>query len=137
MASPRRSAWAGLALGVLLSGATPLASQGFNDASWRLTATADEILATLSSFTVPPLGSFDLWWLPASPRVSIEMPGSILEADLVASPSLSPRQQRSARRRRRAWSTSPDPSSISNLGSLSRGRQSLRRTATPPRREIW
>jgi hypothetical protein len=74
------------ASGAGLSGT--LGGQAFNDASWRLTATADETLATLSSFTVPPLGSFDLWWLPASPRVSIEIPGSVLEADLLPSPSL-------------------------------------------------
>ncbi|MEB3170744.1 MAG: hypothetical protein VKK43_05165 [Synechococcaceae cyanobacterium] len=42
-----------------------------SNASWRLTATADESLATNTVFTIPGLGSFDLWWLTANPRLTV------------------------------------------------------------------
>lgn len=62
-----------------------LGSEAFSDASWSLTATADEQLSTLTSFTVPPLGSFNLWSLPVSPRLTIATSGQSLEADLLPS----------------------------------------------------
>ncbi|MEB3333757.1 MAG: hypothetical protein VKP70_02100 [Cyanobacteriota bacterium] len=60
-----------------------LGGTAFVDASWSMTATADETLATFSSFTAPGLGTFDLWWLPVSPRVTIQTMASLLEADLL------------------------------------------------------
>jgi hypothetical protein len=62
-----------------------LAGSDFSNASWRLTATAEEGLSTNTVFTVPSLGSFDLWWLQANPRLTIETPGQSLEADLLPS----------------------------------------------------
>jgi hypothetical protein len=64
-----------------------LGGTAFVDASWSMTATADETLATLSTFTAPGVGTFNLWWLPVSPRVTIQTMASMLEADLLpASP---------------------------------------------------
>jgi hypothetical protein len=107
MASALPPALARLAVGLLLVGAAPLPSQAmlvysasgagisgslgsasFSNASWRLTATANEALAQLSTFTVPPLGTFQLWWLPAAPQLTIETPTSVLMADLLPSPTL-------------------------------------------------
>jgi hypothetical protein len=107
MASFVRPTLATLAVALLLNGAAPLASQAalvysasgagitgslgsqpFSNARWRLTATADESLASLSSFTVPTVGTFDLWWLSASPRLTLQTTSDVLVADLLPSPSL-------------------------------------------------
>lgn len=65
-----------------------LGATTFSDASWTLTAIADEQLSTLSSFTAPP-GMFNLWSLPVSPRLKIATTTQVLEADLLPSASLS------------------------------------------------
>ncbi|MBM5816098.1 MAG: hypothetical protein FJ083_05775 [Cyanobacteria bacterium K_Offshore_surface_m2_239] len=102
-----RHASAGLALGLLLHGAAPLAghaalvysasgagitgslgSQPFSNARWRLTATANEALATLSNFTIPTLGTFQLWWLPAAPQLTLETTSEVRVAELLPSPTL-------------------------------------------------
>lgn len=107
MASPLPPALARLAVGLLLVGAAPLASpamlvytatgggisgslggQAFTAANWTLTATADEGLATFSSFTVPFQGTFQLWWLPVAPKLTIETPTTPLIADLLPDASL-------------------------------------------------
>lgn len=107
MASSVRPALAGLAVAVLLTAAAPVASQAmlvysasgagisgslgsqsFSNARWRLTATADEGLATLTNFTVPPVGTFRLWWLPAAPKLTLETTTDVLLADLLPSPTL-------------------------------------------------
>ena len=59
-----------------------LGGLSFTDASWRLTATADETLAVRQTFTVP-MGTFDLWSLPVSPRVRIQTMANVLEANLL------------------------------------------------------
>jgi hypothetical protein len=71
------------AAGSSISGS--LGGTAFVDASWSMTATADETQATLSSFTAPGVGTFDLWWLPVNPRVKIQTLASLLEADLLPS----------------------------------------------------
>ena len=68
------------AAGSSISGS--LGGTSFSDASWSLTATADEALSTLSSFTVPGQGTFQLWWLPVAPRLKIQTMATMLEADL-------------------------------------------------------
>jgi hypothetical protein len=70
------------AAGSSISGS--LGGTAFSDASWSLTATADEALSTLSSFTVPGQGTFQLWWLPVAPRLKIQTLATVLEADLQA-----------------------------------------------------
>ncbi|MFN6339260.1 MAG: hypothetical protein ACK41W_11140 [Cyanobacteriota bacterium] len=91
-----------LAAGTLLLGAVPQASQAlmrysakgpsisgslggvpFTHAPWSLTATADEALAAPSIFTVPHVGTFDLWWLRVSPKVRIQTLAAELEANLL------------------------------------------------------
>jgi hypothetical protein len=107
MASSVRPTLAAVTLALLLNGAAPLASQAalvysaagagitgslggqpFSNAQWRLTATADEALSTLSTFTIPTVGTFDFWWLPASPRLTLQTTSDVLVADLLPSPSL-------------------------------------------------
>lgn len=82
-AAPARALMVYSASGSPISGS--LGGTSFSNASWRVTATADESLSTHSVFPFPPFGSFDLWWLQASPRVTIETPGQRLEADLLPS----------------------------------------------------
>ncbi|MFN9619529.1 MAG: hypothetical protein ACK55X_07460 [Synechococcaceae cyanobacterium] len=82
-ATPARALMVYTASGSPISGS--LAGNAFSNASWRLSATAEEGLSTNSVFPVPPLGSFDLWWLQANPRLTIETPGQSLEADLLPS----------------------------------------------------
>jgi hypothetical protein len=67
------------AAGSSISGS--LGGVAFTDASWSLKATADETLSTLSSFSAGP-GTFNLWWLPVSPRLTITTAATVLEADL-------------------------------------------------------
>jgi hypothetical protein len=62
-----------------------LGGVAFADASWRLTATADEGLSSFSSFNVPNAGTFQLWSLPVAPRLTIQTVASVLEADLLPS----------------------------------------------------
>lgn len=71
------------ATGLSISGS--LGGVPFADASWRLTATADEGLSTFSTFTVPSAGTFQLWSLPVAPRLTIQSLASVLEADLLPS----------------------------------------------------
>lgn len=82
-AAPARALLVYSASGSPISGS--LGGTSFSNASWRVTASANESLSTNSVFQVPPLGTFDLWWLQASPRVTIETPGQTLEADLLPS----------------------------------------------------
>jgi hypothetical protein len=80
-AAPARAVLVYSASGSTISGS--LGSLSFTDARWRMTATAEESLSTQTVFTVPPLGTFDLWWLEANPRVTIETPAQTLTADLL------------------------------------------------------
>jgi hypothetical protein len=84
-AAPARALMVYTASGSPISGS--LGGTSFSNASWRVTATAEPSLSTNSVFPFPPLGSFDLWWLAASPRLTIETPGQRLEADLLPSAS--------------------------------------------------
>ena len=59
----------------------------FSDASWTLTATADEQLSSLTTIPAGPAGSFNLWSLPVSPRLKIETTAALFEADLLAAGS--------------------------------------------------
>jgi hypothetical protein len=107
MACPVRPAFAGMALAVLLNGAAPVASQAmlvytasgagisgslgsqsFSNARWRLTANAEESLARFTNFTIPPVGTFQFWWLPSAPQLTLETTTDVLVADLLPSPSL-------------------------------------------------
>jgi hypothetical protein len=78
---------AGLALmvysatGSSISGS--LGGTPFSDASWMLTATADEQLSSLTTIPAGPAGSFNLWSLPVSPRLKIETAAAMFEADLL------------------------------------------------------
>jgi hypothetical protein len=56
----------------------------FSDASWTLTATADEQLSSLTIIPAGPSGSFNLWSLPVSPRLKIETMAALFEADLLS-----------------------------------------------------
>jgi hypothetical protein len=60
----------------------------FSDASWTLTAIAEEQLSTFTSFTTGP-GTFNLWSLPVAPRVTIETATQLLEAALLPSSTFS------------------------------------------------
>lgn len=61
-----------------------LGSVPFSNASWTVTATADGGLSSLT--TIPSgAGTFLLWSLPVSPRLAIQIPGTLLEADLLPS----------------------------------------------------
>jgi hypothetical protein len=62
-----------------------LAGTSFADASWRITAAVDESQSTNTILTVPGVGAFDLWWLSANPRLTIETAAGPLEADLLPS----------------------------------------------------
>jgi len=62
-----------------------LGGVAFANASWSLTATADEGLSSFSTFTVPNAGTFQLWSLPVAPRLKIQTLASVLEADLLPS----------------------------------------------------
>jgi hypothetical protein len=59
----------------------------FSDASWTLTATADEQLSSNTIIPAGPAGSFNLWSLPVSPRLKIETTAALFEADLLAAGS--------------------------------------------------
>jgi hypothetical protein len=103
MRPPRCSQSAILATGALLLLASPgaghallvysatggsisgsLGNVTFSEASWSLTATADETMAT--STTLPSgMGPFNFRWLPVSPRLKIETVAGMLEADLLPS----------------------------------------------------
>lgn len=83
LAAPARALQIYSARGDGISGS--LAGTTFANASWRLTAAADESLATNTVFSVPGLGSFDLWWLTASPRLTVDTGASSLVADLLPS----------------------------------------------------
>lgn len=69
------------AAGSSISGS--LGGVAFTDASWALTATADEGLSTLDTFAVPGQGTFHLWSLPVAPRLRIQTLATTLEAELL------------------------------------------------------
>ncbi|MFM7265269.1 MAG: hypothetical protein ACKOZW_06720 [Cyanobium sp.] len=81
LGAPARALQIYTAQGTGLTGS--LAGTSFNNASWRLSAQAEESLATNTVFTVPGLGSFDLWWLTASPRLTVQSGSTALTADLL------------------------------------------------------
>jgi len=56
----------------------------FTDASWSLTAVADETLATDDLVSLPlGMGTINIWSLPISPKVRIQTMAMVLEADLL------------------------------------------------------
>lgn len=61
-----------------------LGGVSFTDASWSLTATADETLATNHMVPLPMgMGTINLWSLSVSPKVRIQTMAMVLEADLL------------------------------------------------------
>lgn len=85
LATPARALRIYSAQGDGLSGS--LDGTAFSNASWRLSASAEESLATNTVFNVPGLGRFDLWWLTANPRLTVDTGAGSLSADLLpASP---------------------------------------------------
>ncbi|MFM9109109.1 MAG: hypothetical protein ACKOPN_00625 [Prochlorococcaceae cyanobacterium] len=59
--------------GASISGS--LGGIAFTDAVWSLVAQADEALARNTIVPIGPPGSINLWWLPASPQVTIRPSG--------------------------------------------------------------
>ena len=59
-----------------------LGGTSFSNATWELSATADEGLSSFVSFPGPGGGEFRLWSLPVAPLVRINSSGTVLQAAL-------------------------------------------------------